>query len=190
MKSFRPRRLSPALVISLIALFVALGGTGYAALKLPKNSVGTKQLKNNAVTSAKVKNGSLTPSDFKAGQIPAGPQGPQGLQGVQGVPGPVNVTFVQGDPVTVSAAGGQDFVHADCPSGTVPSGGGVSNDGGPDVAVNGSFPVSAPSTNPAQPNAWGAWVNNNDPANDTIASAYAICVQATHATANFTPTHN
>ncbi|HKN94938.1 MAG TPA: hypothetical protein VJU60_11445 [Thermoleophilaceae bacterium] len=69
MSSLRPRRPSPAFVLSLIALFVALGGTGYAALKLPKNSVGTKQLKKNAVTGSKVKNGSLTGADIKPGSI-------------------------------------------------------------------------------------------------------------------------
>ena len=69
MSSLRPRRPSPAFVLSLIALFVALGGTGYAALKLPKNSVGAKQLKKNAVTSSKVKNHSLTGADIKAGSI-------------------------------------------------------------------------------------------------------------------------
>ena len=52
MKRFHP---SPALVISLIALFVALGGTSYAAItSLPANSVGTKQLKNSAVTGTKL----------------------------------------------------------------------------------------------------------------------------------------
>jgi len=45
---------SPAMVVALIALFVALGGTSYAALTLPKNSVGTKQLKDGAVTAAKI----------------------------------------------------------------------------------------------------------------------------------------
>jgi hypothetical protein len=39
---FRLRRPSPALVVSIIALVVATTGTGYAALSLPKNSVGTK----------------------------------------------------------------------------------------------------------------------------------------------------
>ncbi len=73
------RRPSPALVISLIALFVALGGTGYAAFKLPKNSVGSKQIKKNAVTGSKikansitgskVKNGSLTGADLKLGSL-------------------------------------------------------------------------------------------------------------------------
>jgi hypothetical protein len=50
----RLRGPSPAFVIALIALFVALGGTSYAALSLPPNSVGTRQLKNGAVTSKKV----------------------------------------------------------------------------------------------------------------------------------------
>jgi len=53
---------SPALVISLIALFVALGGTAYAATSLPNNSVGTKQLKKNAVTAPKIKNHAVTAS--------------------------------------------------------------------------------------------------------------------------------
>ena len=51
---------SPAFVISLMALFVALGGTAYAATSLPANSVGAKQLKKNAVTSPKIKNGAVT----------------------------------------------------------------------------------------------------------------------------------
>lgn len=44
------RRPSPALVISLITLFVALGGTTYAATSLPRDSVGTAQIKPRAVT--------------------------------------------------------------------------------------------------------------------------------------------
>lgn len=51
---------SPALVVSSIALFVALGGTTYAATSLPRNSVGAKQLKKNAVISQKIKNRAVT----------------------------------------------------------------------------------------------------------------------------------
>lgn len=65
MQSLRPRRPSPALVISLIALIVALGGTSYAAMKLPKNSVGTKQLKKNAVTGVKIKKKAVTGAKVK-----------------------------------------------------------------------------------------------------------------------------
>ena len=60
MRGIRVGRPSPALVISIVALVVALGGTSYAVFNLPKNSVGTKQLKNNAVTASKIKNGSVT----------------------------------------------------------------------------------------------------------------------------------
>ncbi len=55
--------------ISLTALFVALGGTSYAAFSLPAGSVGTKQLRNGAVTSRKIANGSITPSKLSAHAI-------------------------------------------------------------------------------------------------------------------------
>ncbi|MEA2492586.1 MAG: hypothetical protein QOJ29_497 [Thermoleophilaceae bacterium] len=75
MSSFYKRRPSPAMTVALIALFVALGGTGYAAMKLPRNSVGSAQLKSDAVRSSKVKNRSLLAKDFKAGQLPRGARG-------------------------------------------------------------------------------------------------------------------
>ncbi len=53
------RRPSASLVISVIALFVALGGVGYAAVQIPANSVGNAQLKNNAVSNSKIKNNSV-----------------------------------------------------------------------------------------------------------------------------------
>jgi hypothetical protein len=92
-------RLRPthATAVAYLALFVALGGTGYAAITLPANSVGTKQLKKravtgkkirrNAVTSAKVKDASLLGKDFAAGQLPAGPKGDKGETGAPGTPG-------------------------------------------------------------------------------------------------------
>lgn len=90
-------RPSPALVVASIALGVSLSSAGYAATKLPKNSVGTAQLKKNsvgtphlkknAVISAKVTNRSLLAIDFKTGQLPAGPAGPKGDKGDQGVAG-------------------------------------------------------------------------------------------------------
>jgi hypothetical protein len=68
----RVKRPSPAMVVAVIALVLALTGTAFAALG--KNSVGSRQLKskavttgkiaNNAVNGAKVANGSLTGSDI------------------------------------------------------------------------------------------------------------------------------
>lgn len=81
MRSSSSRRWpSPAFLVAIAALMVTFGGAAYAASKLPKNSVGTKQIKNNAVTGAKVKAGSLGSGDFASGAL-RGPQGPQGPAG-------------------------------------------------------------------------------------------------------------
>ena len=40
--------------VATLALFIALGGTGYAVTSLPAGSVGTSQLKNASVTAAKL----------------------------------------------------------------------------------------------------------------------------------------
>jgi hypothetical protein len=71
-------------VVAVLAVVIALGGTGYAAITLPANSVGAKQLKKravttnkiraNAVTGAKVKRNSLTGQDIREstlGKVPA-----------------------------------------------------------------------------------------------------------------------
>jgi hypothetical protein len=46
--------------VAYIALFVALGGTGYAAMRIPPRSVGSRQLRNGAVTTKKIANKSIT----------------------------------------------------------------------------------------------------------------------------------
>lgn len=58
------RRPSVALVIALLALVVATGGTAFAA-GLAANSVGSKQVKNNSLLSKDVKNNKLTGADVK-----------------------------------------------------------------------------------------------------------------------------
>jgi len=79
-------RLTYANVIATIALFIALGGASYAALKLPKNSVGTKQLKKGAVSLSKIKTSAQT--SLKGQKGDKGNQGPQGPKGDQGPAGP------------------------------------------------------------------------------------------------------
>jgi len=91
------RRLpSPALLVALAALLVALGGTGYAAAVLPANSVGTAQLKDGAVVGRKVKAHSLRASSFAPGQAPQGKQGKQGAQGLAGPAGAAGPPGAQG----------------------------------------------------------------------------------------------
>jgi hypothetical protein len=94
MKLMRRLRLSPALAVACLALAVALSGVGYAALRLPANSVGTRQ----------VINGSLQKVDLSARAIAAlhgakgarGPAGPTGAQGTQGPPGATGAQGIQG----------------------------------------------------------------------------------------------
>jgi hypothetical protein len=85
------RRLTYANVIATLALFIALGGTSFAAVKLGRGSVTSPNIAKNAVTSTKVKDHSLLSADFKAGQLPkgaAGPKGDVGPKGDTGAPGP------------------------------------------------------------------------------------------------------
>jgi hypothetical protein len=106
----RPGRY--ANVASTLALVVALGGTSYAAVALPKNSVGNKQLKTNAVTSSKVKDRTLLGKDFKAGQLPAGPRGPVGARGPKGDTGAPGATGDQGVAGTPGVSGWQRVQNA------------------------------------------------------------------------------
>lgn len=83
------RKGTYANVASTLALVVALGGVSYAAVAIPKNSVGSKQIINSSVKSADIKNGSLKGVDFKAGEVPSGAQGPAGPAGPAGAVGAV-----------------------------------------------------------------------------------------------------
>ena len=74
-------------LVAYLAIFASLGGTSYAAIAIPKNSVGNKQLKKDAVDTTKVKNGSVMVLDFGAGQAPTAPKGSQGDAGDPGLNG-------------------------------------------------------------------------------------------------------
>jgi len=140
------RRPSPALVISCLALAFALGGTGYATvLQVPRNSVGTAQLKNSAVTSAKVKNRSLLRADFAAGQLPAGPRGPAGPAGPVGPAGPAGPAGLSGvERVDTTSSNDSTTTKTQatvCPTGKRLIGGGVRlNPLSSALAVQQSFP--------------------------------------------------
>jgi hypothetical protein len=91
------------MVVACIALAIALGGTGYAAIVLPPNSVGTVQVKDY----------SLLKRDFRPGQLrpgPRGPAGPAGAAGPAGPPGPAGPSarwaVVKADGTIAAQSGG------------------------------------------------------------------------------------
>lgn len=61
-------RPSPAMVVAMIALFVAMSGVGYAA-SVADNSVGTKALKSRAVTGDKIAKNTILGSRIINGTI-------------------------------------------------------------------------------------------------------------------------
>jgi len=161
-----PCRPSPAMVVALIALFISLGGGAYAAVSIPANGVGSKQLKNgaviesklanNAVTSAKVKDGSLLARDFAAGQLQAGPQGaagpqgPVGPAGAPGIPGPagssLSAEFTTTGTTTLLAGG---------PNTVLPGSGTINTVAGENhLVVNGFVQVSDSAMSPS-------WIDAN-----------------------------
>lgn len=86
--STRIRSLVKHNTIAVLALFVALGGTSYAAIKLPAGSVGSKQIKKRAVTYSKLSlsaRASLKGEKGDAGQ--PGAPGAKGDKGDKGDPG-------------------------------------------------------------------------------------------------------
>jgi hypothetical protein len=128
------RRLSYANVTATLALFLALGGVSYAAVTLPANSVGSKQIKKSAVTLKKI-----SPAARKAlkgttgvkgdpgaigAQGPAGAAGPTGAAGHDGANGATTVV-VRGASATIPA---NVYGHAtaQCHAGERATGGGAS----------------------------------------------------------------
>ncbi len=173
MRTFRLRRPSASLVISMLALMVALGGTSYAAFGVPKNSVGTKQLKSNAVTTSKIANGAVTGAKVNLSTLGTVPSATTAVNALAlgGLP---RLAFLRGT-ITVVATGPSipsgsfDVQRADCPSGYEAVGGGVDPENILTEVVTLSTPVISNSSRLVAPDGqnpaatgWAAGVRNND----------------------------
>ena len=182
--------------VGFLALLFAMSGTAYAA-SLPRNSVGTSQLRSNAVTSSKVKDRSLRAVDFARGQLPAGARGATGPQGAQGPAGPQgpggpqgpaggSLTYVVDGPFT-NPAHSQSAGSATCPPGQHPTGGGVVSESitPGEQAVNSTSPFASSTVPGAEPDSWGAFVDNTS-ASDLLFEVFAVCAPAGQVTSNFT----
>lgn len=153
------RRPSPALIVATLALFVALGGTTYAAVQIDGSqivdrSVGASKLRNGAVTTPTIRDGAVTTRKIRNGTVTAqklapglrrllfagagsgvpGESGPQGPTGARGEIGPQGVAGSDASLVGVLAGGAL--------TGTYPNpglaGGAVGADALADAAVTGS----------------------------------------------------
>lgn len=122
---FRRPRFTYANVMSTIAVLLSLGGVSYAAVALPRNSVGPTQLRGNAVTSTKVKNGAITLRDIAPATRSAlkgqrGDTGATGATGATGSRGPSDIyTSTSSAPSTVTLPAGKHlvfgFAHSSTP---------------------------------------------------------------------------
>jgi hypothetical protein len=147
------RRPSPPMVVAFVALLVAFAGTSYAAIQLPANSVGTKQLKKNAVIGKKVKNRSLKAVDFATGQLPKGDKGDPGPAGA------TNVTVREGTP-------GVNRSNASCQPGERAVGGGG-------TTSNGLLDETKPTPAGGTPTGWTATAFDGMSTADV--QAFVIC---------------
>jgi hypothetical protein len=84
--------------VGYVALFVAIGGTGYAATSLPRGSVGARQIKNHSITPSKFSQRFIT-GNVRAwavvgsdGHVFAGGGKPQ-VQASSAIPGSYLVTW-------------------------------------------------------------------------------------------------
>jgi hypothetical protein len=154
-------KLTYANVMATLAVFMVLGGGAYAAVRLPKNSVGTRQLKNGAITLAKLK-----ASTKRALKGAMGPQGPTGATGAPGTPGAPGATKV----IVRSGFEGAGQAVASCQAGEVATGGGgVATEA--ESWVWDSTPVQA---NGEVPRAWEAQAEDTG-GNPAGVVAYVIC---------------
>lgn len=122
--------LSYANVMATLAVFVALGGTGYAAIVLPRDSVGSRELKSRSVGAGELRTSSVTSSALRDGSValrdlssgaraslvgeqgaagPPGTTGPKGEIGAQGAQGPQGPVGPQGLQGPAGASAGSDW---------------------------------------------------------------------------------
>ena len=153
--------------IALLALFLALGGTSFAAASLINGSqikphtIAKNRLTNLAIAQLKGNRGLRGAQGSPGRRGPTGAQGARGVQGVQGnqgPPGPVNLDY---ETAAVSVAAGADGLgQVPCPANMVATGGGVTTDSvSPSITINESDWIDWPLP-PFTANAWETSIHN------------------------------
>jgi len=155
------RRISlptPSMAVACLALGVALGGTSYAAVKIPPDSVGRSAIREGAIGTAQIRDGSIAKKDLKKGVIPPRPKD-----------GTSVVRQQSGDAVAAGAVGA---VSAACQAGERATGGGGGFAGPPTTNDNvvDSFPVGGKPV----PTRWRISLFNGGASSRTPV-AYVLC---------------
>jgi hypothetical protein len=125
------RHVTPSLIISVIALVVALSGTAVASTYLITK---TSQIKPSVRHALKGQRGEAGEDGARGPQGPAGPAGAPGPAGATGPAGVVGVTAVSGAPRTYQPGEYGAAPIAQCPAGSTVVGTGFN---GPFNAVGG-----------------------------------------------------
>jgi hypothetical protein len=159
------RRLipSPSMVVACVALGVAIGGTSYAALRIPARSVGNAQLKSNAVTGSKVASNALTGADIDESSL-------EGIKAA-GLSG-VSFKTVQGPTIPPAPSPDQPSVgtaSATCDDGAHAIGGATKLENPSEMETVDGFPDAGSTV-------WTVHVANGDTTAPHTFTAYAICV--------------
>ena len=116
-------RLTYANVVATLALFIALGGSSYAAV-----SITGREVRDDSLTGRDIRDGSVRARDLRAGTLEAGPRGltgPRGATGATGASGPA------GADGTAGTAGPKGDTGPAGPAGPAGSSGGATGPAGP-----------------------------------------------------------
>jgi hypothetical protein len=178
------------MAVAFVALLIAVGGTSYAAVRLPKGSVTTKHIKKSAVTRAKIKNnaidtskvadGSLTGADIaeaSLGDVPSARNAATARNAAHaGASGAIDNVTYKTAPGRVPAAPNADLSataaqSVSCDGGQRVVGGGGRVEDADNMAVTDGIPDSGG-------RAWTVRVENGDTTAAHNFTVYAICVES------------
>jgi Collagen triple helix repeat (20 copies) len=170
---------SPAMIVACVALFAALGGTGYAAGNLVHKATASAAKAKRGPRGKRGPAGAQGPIGAPGPKGATGAEGPQGPKGDRGAPGdkgetgpagPVELRYVEGATVTVTAHE-KGNSRVECPAGLHDTGGGLIGQA--------SFGFSMASSGPSGDNAWIVDVENVTGATQKF-NAYVVCATATN----------
>jgi hypothetical protein len=173
MHRLRAHRPTPTSLVAFLALVLALGGTAWAAVSLPANSVSAKQLKKNAVERGKIKNNAVDGSKIADGSVKGADVDESSLTGVKAASLEQIVyktVRIEAPAVPANVNTTSATATSNCNPGTFVVGGGVTLDSDNDTIVNDSGPVGN--------NAFTATILNFDRAGGHGGTLTAICIAA------------